>query len=545
MSQHRCAYYFSSLRRLLQPFAFAFLLQSCLYNTDNGKINHLLLVSAKTVSGQFQLSGHHTEHVLTSFAVLPTGGSVQVNFTVANHGMYEDERFIRLRLYRDVEWPKYLKAKRCKDKVAYAQRQERILFEYVNETWQTPNPLLVLIVNTVEEKERYRPHYWYVVVDDCMLEDWQKDARIPPLQFELQIFNHLPNPHEGKPVDEETGDPVPHIIMYHLSADEVHLVLLHTVTLISSGLLALLLLCNVVLRMNTAKQTVHVSILWVALAAGLDATSSLCELGHLKVYERDGIGSYALDAMAARFEAGCDAFLVLLLLSIASGWTLPSDVVTVNPNESAIQKLFSSLARPLGSIHTLNVGTILSMVVIIVHVGLAQWGRMYNEDFESYHDLEHLPGQILMLLRMCLGILLLAATRQTQLKCTVPVLQKFYTKLAVLGLLWCLSLPLLTLICNLLVPYYLRRPAVVIGSALMQSSSLVILAWLVTAQSNMAYHQFSHMTNRNSKEMSLTDSLLSSNAATAVPSLGTNGATSSSSGEPRTWKFGKAKIRLD
>jgi Rhodopsin-like GPCR transmembrane domain len=509
-----------------------------------------LLAHAKTVSGQFHLSGHHTEHVLTSFAVLPTGGSVQVNFTVANGEMYEDERFIRLRLYRDVEWPKYLKATSCKDKVAFAQRQERILFEYVNETsWQTPNPLLVLIVNTLEEKHRYRPHYWYVVVDDCMLENWHKDFRIPALNFDLKIYNHLPNEHEGK-IDPETGQPIPNIIMYHLSADEVHLVRLHTVTLVSSGLLAFLLLCNVVLRMNTAKHTVHVSLLWVALAAGLDAASSLCELLHLKLYERDGIGSYAFDAMAARFEASCDALLVLLLLSVASGWTLPSNVVSVNPNESAMQRLFSSLARPLASnIHTLNAGTVLSLLIIIVHVGLAQWGRVYNDDFESYHDFQHLPGKILMALRIVLGILILAATHQTQLKCTVQVLKHFYTKLAVLGVSWCLSLPLLTYICNLFVPYYLRRPAVVIGSAALQSSSLVLLAWLVTAQSNMAYHQFSHMTsnrrNNDGKEMSLTESMLNSSTSSSSNNNASTSAAGATNGEPRTWKFGKSKIRLD
>jgi hypothetical protein len=105
-------------------------------------------------------------------------------------------------------------------------------------------------------------------------------------------------------------------------------------------------------------------------------------------------------------------------------------------------------------------------------------------------------------------------------------------KLAIL--LWLVPVAaILTVFCNIFVPYYLRHPAIFISSALLQSSSLVILAWLVTSHTT-SYHHFSHM-NVDS-EPSLTDTLSHQQQAGG----------SSSSEAPSTWSLGKkAKIRFD
>jgi hypothetical protein len=163
----------------------------------------------------------------------------------------------------------------------------------------------------------------------------------------------------------------------------------------------------------------------VAVAAVFDASSSFCEILHLKIYESNGIGSYVLDAMACHFEAVCDSLIVLLLLSIGAGWTLPSDVINVNPNANVLQRFLTDMAKPMGSIYSFNAVAVLGIGVIAMHVILAQWGRTYNDDFESYHDFNHLPGQILMAMRLVLGFLLLAATMQTRLKCNVQQLKGF------------------------------------------------------------------------------------------------------------------------
>jgi hypothetical protein len=367
-----------------------------------------------------------------------------------------------------------------------------------------------------------RPHYWYIAVADCQLEQFMMDASVPLIHYNLTIQNHLP-----KKGPKSKKQP-----LTHLSGDELQLTTLHTVTMMLSGLVAFFLVANVVMSLSSQhKKTVHVALLWVAAAAALDAISSLCEILHLKVYQTDSIGSYALDAMACHFEAVCDSLLVLLLISIGAGRTLPSDAVTANPNASSMQRFSMDMSKPLGSLYSFNGAAVLGIGVISMHTIL---GRTYNDDFESYHDLEHLPGKILMSMRLVLGFLLLAATMQSRLKCDVQQLKAFYVKLAIFGFCWFQSLPLLTVVCNVFVPYYLRRSAIAISCALLQSSSFVILAWLVTAHTT-AYHHFSHMTADS--EPSLTDTL----------SYQQQGGSGSSGGKeaPSTWTIGKSKIRLD
>lgn len=461
-------------------------------------------VRAKKVSGDFKLDGVHTEHVLTKFAVVPAGGRVTTTFTTKKP--YPNDQHVKFRLYKDDDWPKFERATTCREKVLLAQQTNDLDFERQDEG-RFEAKVLILMFND-KHGDSKRPHYWYFVVDDCTLEEYYQDSSVPLLHYELESYNHFADSRE----------------LSHLSADEQKLTVLHTATLVVSGLVAALLLMRVAMKAVTAKSTIHAALLWVSVVASLDCASSMFALVHLQVYKSNGVGSYFCDALSAHCEAICDALIILLLLSIAAGWTLPSDVIAVNPNATSVQRLLQDLSKPLTSMRAGNLAGILALTTIGAHVVLAQWGRTYNDDFESYHDFEHLPGKILMVSRICLGVLLLAATMQTRLRCPSK-LQSFYFKLAVLGFGWCQSLPLLTFYCNRFVPYYLRNPSVYIGSATMQTTSILLLAWLVTSHAT-AYHRLSHMSSAN--DSSLTEELNS----LAVE-------------EPRTLTMGKAKLRLD
>ena len=489
---------------------------------------------AKKVSGSFKLTGEHSEHVLTSFAVVPTGARLSVNLSTGKQ-MYEEEQYLRFHLFQDTDWPKFQKALTCEDRVRFTLQQQRITFDYIDDKWKATElqaEIDIAKYNPAKAAQQ-RPHYWYLVVTDCSLETgFQRDQRIPQMHYEVDIVNLLDKSHQ------KTS---------HLSADEMNLTSLHMFTFLLSGLMALYLLGRIAQQVfstsnnNTSAPTIHAAVLWVLLAAALDAASSLLEMIHLRVYHNNGIGVYFIDALSAHCEALCDALLVLLLLTIGAGWTLPSDVVIVNANESKIQQWVTEcLAKPFAgskssSSSSASAGLILAVGVVAGHVILAQWGRTYNDDFESYHDLEHLPGQVLMVFRILCGFLVIVATVNTRLKCKSKQLQSFYVLLGMTGCAWCWALPLLSWSCSLFVPYYLRHPAVLMGAALAQSSSLVVFAWLVTSHSSSAYHQFSHMaanTSANNSNSHNGASLLS------APSLDTDE-------EPRTWKWGKAKVRLD
>ena len=78
-----------------------------------------------------------------------------------------------------------------------------------------------------------------------------------------------------------------------MSADEIHLENLHTITSLVSGILAITLCVAIGIQLYE-KSTVHAAIFLVMAAAASDSFSSMFELIHLSLYAHNGIGSYAM-----------------------------------------------------------------------------------------------------------------------------------------------------------------------------------------------------------------------------------------------------------
>ena len=562
--------------------------------------------TAKVISGDFKLSGVNSEKVLTSFAVMPEyGAKFQLRLKASD--MYETERYLKLRLFQDEKWNSHLRVMTCQEKIRHASHSIDIVFDYIDKQWQLKEPIYDVIL-TKAQKDKYDPRkvmrnkrkreqelaaaaaaaeekdggappppeqqqdtyvddafvsleerdligstkaftadrvqYWYLTLDDCMLEQTNLDGKMPMLHFDLEIVNAL-EPIEAmdesklklSPVERQRRGRQKKPRVTHLSADETNLVRLHTMTLLISGMVAAFLVFNAGMQSTKGGHTVHAAVLWVALAAALDATSSFCAIIHLNAYDSNGYGSYFMDAMAAHLEALCDSFLILLLLSIGAGWTLPSDAIRVRPNENALHQAFTDLASPLRAVlqPSTSVVGMFAWGIIGTHVILVQWGRTYNDDFESYHDFAHLPGKILMFIRIVLGLLLLAVTMRTHLQAKVKQLQDFYLKMAILGFLWFQSLPFVTWACNTFVPYYRQHPTVFLWSAILQASSIILLAALVTSHSqSSAFAQYSHATAPSGAS--------SSGASSLGESLSNLGGGSSAKS---SFMFGKTKIAVD
>jgi hypothetical protein len=451
-------------------------------------------VDAKTTSGKFRLSGLHTEYILGSFSISAKKlGHLKIVFK--SKEPYQLNKDLYVRLYRDDVWKSYNKAPSCTDKMPFSILNEQVTTTKVKGHYEAE--VSMELNNHKDDKD----HFFYFVITDCSLEFYMHDDQVPQMSYTLTAWN------DGS----------------HVSADQSHLRNLHTVTLLLSGILALLLGLTIVIQVYE-KATVHAAVFLVMTAAACDSLSSMFELIHLSLYSHNGIGSYVLDAMSAHLEAICDSLVALLLLSVAAGWTLPSDIVKVQQNASPIQKMLGGFQSPFAALRSLTPTAVLAISILLSHIILAQWGRTYNDDFDSYHDLEHFPGKLLMLWRILLGLGMLGCCISTRMRCP-PLLQLFYLQLAVVGTMWFLSLPLLTWVVNTVVPYHMRHRTVGICGATLQTSGIVLLSWLVTSHST-AYHRFSHMT---AMKESLTDSL----------------ASSGSPEEPRTWMFGKAKVRLD
>ena len=264
----------------------------------------------------------------------------------------------------------------------------------------------------------------------------------------------------------------------HLSADEVHMEALYTITLVESIILAILSAC--VIFSKIAKDSiVHAATISVMASAAFGAASSYFKILNLSIYASTGIANQALQAASANFEALRDSLVALLLISIAAGWTLPVDSLPFSTSGGS--GLVSGFRSPLKGLMKTpsSPASMLTIGIFAAHVCLAQWGCIANKAIDSYHDFEHLPGKILMILRIVMGLcFLMICCAQCRTRCLHST---FYIFLAIIGTLWFQSLPIVTFICNNLVPYYLRKLTVGTWDATLQTFSMIFLSWLVTS----------------------------------------------------------------
>lgn len=473
------------------------------------------LALAKRTRGYFRLSGVNTEKILSSFVVGNQGGRLTVRLGIDDP--YPNDQHIKFRVYNDTNWSKVKKATLCTDKIKYAMQTVDLAFVLKGDGPMVPKGGKWQVVKTVtladpkdESTKIDSPRYYYFAVDDCSLEQYLQDGAVPNMYYEITTWNYY-----GKDGSRKTTQ---------MSYDEGHLLFVHEWSFILGLVVFLWLVSNVIFRVarKKSKRTVHAAALWITVAAGLDCFSSLSEIGHLEMYHYNGYGNYALDCLATQLEALCDALIVLFLISIGNGWTLPSDMIS--SSGSTVQHLIQDVAKPLSGVMKLNATGIASGFVIIMHMALAQWGRTYNDDFDTYHSYSHLPGKILMIFRVCMGMLFLGSCMQTGYQAKVPSLKQFYGVLAFLGFVWFQGLPFITFICNWMLPFHWQHPAVFWASATLQLAMIFLLAWLVTWQ-NSSYHQYSHMA--------------------ASPQAGL-GESLGSMAQPREWSvMGKAKVRFD
>ena len=534
-----------SSRFLLLPF----LLWHALFHT----------IHAKKVSGDFKLTGAHTEHVLTTFAVVPTGAVLSLDVTA--QFMYEDERLLGIYAVRDTEWPAFQKSQLCAPRTRWAQHHAALTLAYVNDqVWKTETPVFMSIGRRKSASSPDPPtrnHYWYIIVADCNLERGNLDAKVPPLHFELEIRNRLDTTGSRKDPDEDqeaatttkkTSAAVdfnnPHAVYTQFSADEMSLYWYHGWTLLFAGGLAVWLWTCILQQQVVVVPTtppsppVHVTILWVTAAAMLDATSALLELMHLRWYEHNGIGSYAADALAAHAEALADALAALLLWCVGAGWTLSTELqqrALGGFGGPMVSRLYRDWRQPFGHLVggrlVWGPGHVAMAIVLTGYVILAQWGRVYDDNFDSYHDYEHLPGRLLMWLRLTAGALFALCTWNTyqclQQHAAGRSVSDFYKILLIFGVVWYTGLPALCTVARLL-PYILRNGVVVIGSSALQTSVLAALAYLVTYSKALAKVNVSSQKKNHSEDV--------------LPGTSGLGATAAA---PRFFSLGAAKIRLD
>merc|ERR1712091_423931 len=129
------------------------------------------------------------------------------------------------------------------------------------------------------------------------------------------------------------------------------------------------------------------------------------------------------------------------------------------------------------------------MMWITLHLVLAQWSRWEGDDFDSFHDFEHWPGKLIVLVRIGLFLVLVPVALRTQ-ACAGFKLRRFYVGWAAVGGAWALSLPIVTVVAASLPPYTRHRTVQWVCS-LVQTAALVLYALLFAGRANRAFREAS------------------------------------------------------
>ena len=336
-----------------------------------------------------------------------------------------------------------------------------------------------------------RAHFWYVVVADCMLEEY--DARKhPALKYHMEFRNG--------------GS--------HLPADESGLPLAHLVAM-------LVLAVGGYVGYDAARASfrevgqVHLIVLLLALATVLAFGSIGAEWCHLFVYAWNGRGLrwrhslLPMDFFSDVLSSLCEMVMLFTLLALAFGWTLDATSIAtgqgVGKDEGdgskarrgvvpgvgmQLNKAMVHLSQPARLFRRFTYAGAVMGCAALAELVLLVWGRSYEGDFATFHDHEHTPGQLRVGLRVLLCLLFLAGcSLQLRRVSADPPLASFVFRLQVLGTLWIAAFPAMVLLAGMLPPYR-RHPVIVLVSIVLQSGALATLGY-ITLSHGSSYRKVS------------------------------------------------------
>jgi len=323
-----------------------------------------------------------------------------------------------------------------------------------------------------EIKPEANSHYWYGIVADCSLEEY--DAHPPQLGYTLVFKNgnsHLPA--------DEDGMFVSHVFVF----------------LMLVGFLAALA-WGIMNSLNDTKQ-VHLSVLICGVATTCQLMSVICELHHLKVYMDDGLGMrwrftwMPMDFFSEVWQGISELLIQFTLISLAFGWT-------IIPNTGNEGGFFKALARPYELFKQVDRATTFVGSLALTQFSLELAGRMYEDDFNQFHDHEHWPGYLLMILRVLLAGLFtygIWLTKKNTAKNSEEEMTRFFRKLQLTGSLWFLAFPITVFLSSIAQPYH-RHGIVTIGAITTQVGAIGYLMFMFLTRSD--YYKISSLRNMGS-----------------------------------------------
>ena len=245
-------------------------------------------------------------------------------------------------VYIDSKWQDTLSETGCREKEAISKKQMGIAVP-INGEWSN------LVDGTISSNSR--THFWYFAISKCDLKEKVK------LRIEMKFINS-----DGSEFSaEEQG------LQY------VYLIVLAIFLATLYGNLHRLY------KKFKKNEDIEGNLLMLNVAIGCQFAAILCEGLHIWVYAYNGYGVVVLDVFYQIFEVLSSILISILLIIIASGWTLK-------------YKDFPDA----------DIYVPISLFIVILNLMIVGLGRITEDAYYKYSDYETIPGYCLVFIRIAL-----------------------------------------------------------------------------------------------------------------------------------------------
>lgn len=394
----------------------------------------VVATTAKQVTTSIALSPEANWKYVSKFAMDIGKGdwTIRVRY---NKPLNETDEEVKLKasIYLDDNWNDVLSQDVCKSKLAEAKRVKNLSVP-VNGEWSKE------ITGTLSQKAR--PHVWFFAVSDC------DGALYGKARFRVEIT-----------VTNSDGS--------QFSLEEQGLEYMYTLLLVFFAVF-LFNSTRRVLKRYRSTEEIEGPQLGLSIAVIAAFISLLMECLHLWVYSYNGRGLIVLDFMAQALEVISQLTLSVIFILVSSGWTLKYREF---PD--------SDIYLPV------------SLLVVMLHVLIVGLGRITDDSYYKFSDLEGVPGFLLVAMRLGMWGWLLYCIKDL-LSSVTGRLATFTQYFGVLASVYFLALPVIIVVSWAFEPYQ-RHKVVTIGTWLLQVLAIAAMSHLFSEKSS--YYKLSTMSS--------------------------------------------------
>ena len=316
-------------------------------------------------------------------------------------------------VYIDKKWKNALSAESCESKESSSKKQQTLLVPYNGEWSETVDGSLT---------STSRTHFWYFSISNCGISERHK------LRIEMRFINS-----DGSEFSaEESG------------LDYVYLVLLIIFFFTLSGNLHRLI------KKFKKTEDIESNLLMLNISIACTFLGILFEVIHIWVYAYNGKGVVALDVFYQIFEVLSSILISILLIIIASGWTLK----------------FKDFPDA-------DIYVPISLFVVVLNLMIVGLGRITEDSYYKNSDYEGIPGYCIVGMRVLLWVWFVYLVKELGNGASLK-LQGFLLRFSIMASAYFLALPAVVLFSWVFEPY-VRNLVVVVLVNLIQ---IIVFAFL-------------------------------------------------------------------